>query len=256
MNNKFLTISIQCHNFQKRLCFMLSSLLEQTDKDFIIDISYLKNNGNPSTESVIDFFNKKGLIIKETVYNDLDRFQYRGLTRTDQMERCDTDFLLFADTDMVYNFKMIENLKDIINNDDSFVKYNGIMTCGRYSQPNDKINKTNFLVNSYVIDKPMYIEGVWDVVDSKLEKIGRKNVGAGFWQLINFNECDHKNYYVKDNECRDMGWTNGFQKASSDIQFRKRIGCNKKMPKWFSENQIHLNHNRDSFYKEHINEQR
>ena len=235
---------------------MLSSLLEQTDKDVVIDISYLKDNGNPSTKSVIDFFNKKGLLIKETVYDNLDRFQYRGLTRTDQIKKCDTDFLLFADSDMVYNPKMIEKIKNTMNNDDSFVNYNGVMTCGRYSQPNDKIYETNSLVDSYIYDSPIYIKDVWSIVDNKLEKLGKRNVGAGFWQLINFNKCDHKNYYVKDDECRDRGWVKSFQKASSDIQFRRRIGDKKKMPRWFSQNQIHLNHDRDSFHKKHINEQR
>jgi hypothetical protein len=256
-----ITIAIQCEHFQRRLCCMLSSIHNQNDKEkkfhIVTDIAHSINNGKPTTEESIDFFKKLGMDIISRPYDSYDRYQYRGMTRSDQIADCKTDYMLFSDCDMVYHPNLFLYLTDVLVENEEYSNYNGVMTCGRYSQPNHTIEKSNIFVNNmFEEDKPKYIENIWDLSNKKLQKKSRRNVGAGYWQLINMELCDHGGYYVSDRSCRDRGWEGKGQKASSDRQFRKRIGIKKAMPEWFSKNQIHLNHNRDSMYQKHIKEQR
>lgn len=255
-----ITIAIQCEYFQKRLCCMLSSIYNQNGKNknfhIVIDIAHSVNNGKPTTEEVIEYFRKLGMDIISRSYENYDRYQYRGMVRSDQLAGCNTDYMLFSDCDMVYNPDLFQYLVDILCNDENYCNYDGIMTCGRYSQPNDTIKKSNYFVNSLIDNNPLYIENIWDISNNGLEKVARRNVGAGYWQLLNMDLCSHKGYYVKDNRCKDRGWSGKGQKARSDRQFRRRIGIQKKMSNWLTFNQIHLNHNRDNMFNNHLTEQR
>jgi len=238
---------------------MLSSLLAQKKQsryELIVDIAHFSDNGNPSTENVINFFSDKGLKIYNRLYNDYDRFKYRGLTRNDQIASCSTDFMLFADTDMVYHNRFFYRMMELITTDEQYKNYNGIMTCGRWSQDNSKIELTNEFVDSLIQNDPVYVDNIWVITDQKLEKIGRGNVGAGFFQLINTSTCKHDKYYVEEDNCKDYDWEEKGQKAKSDQQFKRRIGLKKKMPSWFSEAQIHLNHKRDYQEGRHLEDQR
>ena len=251
-----LTIAVQCEYFQKRLCCMLSSIFRQNgnEKDFhiVVDIAHFINNGNPTTEDVISFFKDMGMDIISRPYATYDRYQYRGMTRSDQIANCKTDYMLFSDCDMIYHPDLFSKLTEILCNNDNYCDYSGIMICGRYSQPNETIKKSNEFVNAlFPDDKPIYIENIWELADQGLEKIGRRNVGAGYWQLIDMDLCEHEGYYVSDKNCKDRGWEGKGQKARSDRQFRKRIGVKKKMPNWLTLNQIHLNHDRDSMGGSH-----
>lgn len=256
-----ITVAIQCEYFQRRLCCMLSSLCSQIGEDdkfhIVTDIAHSVNNGTPTTEEVIKYFEEMGMDIISRPYETYDRYQYRGMTRSDQLADCDTDFMLFSDCDMVYHPELFSTLTDVLVDNEEYSSYGGIMTCGRYSQPNEIIEKSNVFVNGFFADnEPKYIENIWELADTQLEKVGRRNVGAGYWQLINMETCPHEGYYVKDEKCRDRGWEGKGQKARSDSQFRKRIGDKKKMPDWLSINQIHLNHQRDNMHDRHLTEQR
>jgi len=236
---------------------MLSSLYQQKgmkDKfEITVDIAHSIDNGIPKTEEVIDFFNGLGEDVRSRPYPDYSRLQYRGMTRSDQMKCCESDFMLFADCDMVYHPRFFSNLFDLLDKDDEFSNYGGVMTCGRFSQPNELIEKTNeFIGDIFSNSKLKLVQGIWDLSNANLDKVPRSNVGAGFWQLINFDKCDHSGYYVSDQDCRDRGWEGRGQKAKSDQQFRRRIGEKKKLPKWFCDNQIHLNHFRDNQFDEHL----
>jgi len=240
---------------------MLSSIHNQTGSDeqfhIVTDIAHSINNGRPKTEEAIAFFKNMGMDIISRPYDSYDRYQFRGMTRSDQIAKCDTDFMLFSDCDMVYNPALFSILSHVLTQNKDYSEYDGVMTCGRYSQPNETIEKSNVFVNGmFPDDSPKYIENIWQLADTTLEKVGRRNVGAGYWQLINMKTCKHDGYYVKDEQCRDRGWEGKGQKAKSDKQFRRRIGFQKKMPHWLTANQIHLNHDRDNLHDCHLIDQR
>ena len=82
-----LEIAINCHNYQHRLCWMLSSILQQDGNipNILVNISYTPNNGSPTTENVCAFFRDAGLDIKETVL-DMDQIKNRSYARQVQSE--------------------------------------------------------------------------------------------------------------------------------------------------------------------------
>ena len=81
-NNLTIEIAIQCYNFQQRLIWMLSSILQQIgdQPNLIISIAYLPNNGNPTTESIINFFKKqKEGIVSGASPGTTDGMKYRSM---------------------------------------------------------------------------------------------------------------------------------------------------------------------------------
>ena len=77
---------IQCHNFQHRLTWMLSSILQQNcDISRIkIYIDSLANNGCPTTEETIKVF-KPNLNITHIIHSDLNVFSKRGFVRNNDI---------------------------------------------------------------------------------------------------------------------------------------------------------------------------
>ena len=197
-----------------------------------------------------------GLNVKNREYNNYERFKYRGFTRNDQIGSCDSDFMIFSDSDMIFHNRFFYRLIELITTDERYVDFGGIMTCGRWSQDNSTISNTNVFVDNLESDKPIYIKEVWKQAYNKLNKVRRSNVGAGFFQLINMKKCNHGGIYVPEDSCKDYDWESKGQKAKSDRQFRKIIGIKKKLPLWYSEAQIHLNHFRDNQEGYHLEEQR
>ncbi len=236
--NDQITIALQCHNFQRRLAWMLSSLLGQLG--VTIDVAHMPENGQPSTEDLLAYFRMAGLHVTSTVYDDIATFERRGVTRTRQVQQCETPWILFADCDMVYHpeyfLRLLFQLKD---------DYHGMLIAGRQSQPNDRVRFTRRLVkrNSWADYQSWYIRDAFAKAQ-ELQCVNRRNVGAGYFQLIQTADCG--GYYVTEDECRDHRWSVKGQKARSDQQFRHRIGDKRRLPKWFSQNQIHLNHARDN----------
>ena len=250
-----ITIAIQTHNFQHRLCWMLSSILQQEFfnlHDITVHIAFMAKNGTPSTESVIQYFQSKGLRIKTKTYNQLRHFEQRGIVRNRQLKYCKTPWLLFADSDMVYSRTFFHALYLHLEESQPSAR-RSVITAGRISQPNDQKDATDCLVESMAY--PQVIADPFERCQI-LPKKQMSNVGAGFFQLVNINECNHGGYYVDPLKCADRRWTEKGQKARSDAQFRRRIGKKYKLPDWFSTHQIHLNHARDKEAGEHLEIQR
>lgn len=251
-----ITIAIQSHNFERRLCWMLSSILQQIDPppitvdlhimggDFIDRVARLFIDLAESTENIH---------ITTTKYPDQEQFQYRGLTRTRALRKCFDEWMLFADTDHVYDPCFFNSLAWVLEN--RYSSYDGMLTTGRMS--NEPIEGTNSLINNWVDRHAVVVHDSFDLAKETLEHnlIERRNCGAGYFQLINTMHAPHQDYYVTPQENRDYSWSK-FQKANSDKQFRSRIGKKEKLPKRFTTNQIHLNHNRDNMFKKHLEEQR
>lgn len=243
------TIAIQCHNFQKRLCWMLSSLVQQQPGDFkiTVDISHMQGTGRPTTEVVADLFRQQGLSIKLTTYTDIQEFQFRGLTRNRQIEACNTDWIIFADTDMVYPFNFFTHLSTLLVTDE-WAKETRCLFSDRFSTD---LDATNALVDTQVY--PTVIPGAWKQAKA-LRGHNMPSVGAGYFQLMNVKALkeQHGGYYVRPTENKDHSWLTRHQKAHSDKQFRNRVGW-RPIPLL---EQIHMQHVRDADVGYHLELQR
>ncbi len=249
-----ITIAVQCHNYQKRLCWMLSSLYQQTKPGLLsIDVAHVHGNGTPSTESVLGAF-IPGLDVRSSRWDDRTSFQKRGLVRNAQLTRCATTWLLFADCDMIYHPEYFEHLASELQNDHACATY--MLSSGRMSSDKDL---TNELVNSTVGATAVLIANAFQRAQM-LPLTPRSNVGAGFAQLINMKYAPHEGYYVDPERNPDWDWGKRMNKCRSDLRFRRRIasasGPGRKLPFWFTENVIHLNHDRDRDFGYHIEAQR
>ncbi len=108
------TIEICIHTFryQRRLNWMLSSILQQKGDipNIIVNISHTDNDGNPTTEEVCRFFREKGLNIVETKVTK-EQVSNRAIARNMQGTATTADWILFADSDMVYSEYFFEDLQ-------------------------------------------------------------------------------------------------------------------------------------------------
>ena len=233
---------------------MLSSLLQQRlDGKYpypIVDIAYVKNNGVPTTELACSFFKDLGLKIKETVYEDMSEIQYRGLARNRQLNNCDTKWILFADTDMVYDPYFFLDLYGQLENELKDEKR--VISSRRVSL--DKDFCKNYFNNEDEREYPCFVDNPAEICSNwPIFQISR-NVGAGYFQLVNsFNvKENHGGIYVLPERNKDRSWAKG-QKARSDQQFRKMMGGRKKIQ---TKPQYHLNHERDNEVGKHLTNQR
>lgn len=232
---------------------MLSSIAEQKGQvpEIVFDIAYPKENGTPTTEEICDFFDPY-VNISSTKYPDERSMQYRGLVRNKQLEKCDTDWILFADCDMVYdslffddlNKQLISHLKDetrcisasriSLDKDYSKKYFNEIDDASRYP--------------CLIKDAAKQLQ-FWPIYQRS------RSVGAGYFQLANVKNIrdNHGGIYVDESRCKDNAEFDNYHKTRSDGQFRGRIGGIRKirtMP------QYHLNHERDNEVGKHIDFQR
>ena len=236
-------ILIQCHNFQRRLCWMLSSLFNQDCVATLVpQVATLAGNGDPNTESIIQMFNSINFRVKHLIIDDVDKFAYRGCVRNKQVTALDedTDWVLFTDSDMVYESGFFRELEFLLNTLPSESK---IYSVGRFSSDVDQTNK---LVDDYCY--PCYFPET-DMI-KQLCNIPRRNCGAGYFQLV--RKSDLAGYYIAG-RAKDKHLFKDGQKARSDIQFRKRFGLVK-----FNmiNSQWHLNHVRDNELGQHTEVQR
>lgn len=248
-----ITIALQTHNFQRRLCWMLSSLAQQTKPGLVaVDIAHMPGNGRPTTEQVCTMFGER-LTIRHRAWASMEQFQYRGLVRNDQIAACRTEWLMFGDSDMVYHPEYFERLVAELAANHARATY--MISSGRMSNPKDRCNE---VVNRFVTDKAVEVKDAWKLADT-LEKRKMRNCGAGFSQIINYIHAPHGGFYVDPARNNDWSWRRG-SNPKSDMQFRRRIsklgGHRKGLPIWFTFNAIHLNHNRDPEAKRHLEEQR
>lgn len=251
-----ITIAVQCHKFQRRFCWMLSSLAQQIASGLVaVDVACLVNNGEPSTEQVAAAFRGKVPVVVRLCF-DFDKFQRRGLIRTDQLRDCFTPWIMFGDCDMVYSPDYFQKLLEHLNTEHRNACY--MLSTGRMSTFEVE---TNSLIDSSEAVASQEVQDAFNRINAlpKNTRLPRINVGAGYSQIINVQHAPHEGYYVKPDDCRDWDWTRA-SNYRSDKQFRERIkkdGGNRVcLPDWFSWNAIHLNHARDLDVGHHIEDQR
>ena len=274
-----LEIVITCHNFQHRLNWMLSSIVSQCDDKIPVirvNIAHVKNNGSPSCEDLASFFfHKYGLDFELVTYDNTEELQYRGLARNRQITKAKSDWILFADSDMVYTKTFWPSLKLFMDRNRKTDKMSHL---GRYSCDVDLCDE---LLKKYAY--PCMVPNAATMC-SQLPIRTMRNCGAGYFQLIRRATLMEKldGIYVDPKTCRDWSWKRG-QKARSDIQFRRRVECYKMHIEELLENnkytdgilkkkrkddpeavlsldelpvQFHLNHLRDNEIGKHLETQR
>lgn len=239
-----MTIALQCHNFQRRLCWMLSSLAQQTwSRELLVVVDHVRGNGEPSTEDVVEQFSPYVAIVSHA-WPDMAEFQYRGLVRNRQLaaSRRASEWIMFADSDMVYEPRYFERMLQELQREHAGADY--MLSTGRTSNPKEMAQA---LVDSTVGERPAFVARAFELAD-KLPKRPMSNVGAGFSQIVRVASPTHGGWYVNPRRCKDWDWAKKGQNPKSDIQFRKRMragGDLRKLGQYYADGAIHLNHDRD-----------
>lgn len=246
-------ISVSCSFFQRRTCWMVSSLLQQVGDvpHITFNVAYPVNNGNPTTEQVCAFFKGKGLDIKETVYPNERAIQFRGLVRNRQLAESTADWELFSDSDMVYSPTFFATLKARLEGD--LKDETRCISTSRISLGKDYCKDFFNLYDKTVypaeIPEVSAIVSTWPVFQIS------RNCGAGYFQLVNVAAVRrlHGGLYVDPKDCADKAEFDDIHKTRSDSQFRSRVGGLKRIE---LPPQFHLNHERDNEVGHHLTIQR
>lgn len=235
-----LEVVVSVHNFERRWCWQLSSLLEQ-GAPVLVTAAYIMGTGTPTAREVAEHFNSLGgdLHVRTMMYPDHERFQFRGLVRTDQVKVSVGKRLLFTDADMIVPPGWCEAALSSDFPDDK------CLHTGRFSTV---LAETNQRVNT--LEYPRRIENVWDQV-SGMEAVKMADIGAGFCQIIGGDFIRARGHYVAEEDNRDGRW----EKRAvyrSDKQFRTSVGKQAvPLPYMF-----HLQHERDTTANCHLTHQR
>ena len=244
-------IAVTCHNFQKRFCWMLSSIIQQKDIiDISINVAYLKDNGNPTTESVLNSFNNyiyyknsftsNNIKLQPLQFNKEEDLWRRGIVRNKQLEMSNADWIIYADADMIYPPDYFGKLSTLLSN--KFKNDSRVLFSGRYS---NEVNNIEEVINKY--DYPMFINNAFDIIMQAKGRRICKNIGAGYCQILNVRSLKENGYYINNDGMREKPWT-----FRSDKQIRQRLGkCKLDLPY-----QYHLQHLRDKDVGKHLEIQR
>ena len=228
-----LEICIHCHNYQKRLCWMLSSILQQQGEkpDILVSISYLPNSGNPTTESVIKLFREKGLDILDIPLT-AGQESNRAIPRNIRAKETKADWILFADSDLVYEPLFFEDVRRQLESD-KFKNETRVIGADRYSL------QIPFCVKFFEEDKreyPCVIKNVADIPkDWPVQWKHGSGTCAGYFQLANTAAIKNKGGVYSGRK------SDVWRATRSDRQFRVHMGGRVPMDvlKLF-----HLNHDR------------
>lgn len=245
-------ICIFCHNFQKRLCWMLSSIAQQSGKvpSIRVNVASLKYNGKPTTEEVLEEF-KQYFSVKHVQYEDREEIAYRGIVRNRQIKESLGDWLFFADSDYVYHPQFFESLANKLEPNDT-----GYYYCTK--KVSTSVKSTNDAVR---FENRIYIPDAYKRAQ-KIKTIHYKYgaCSAGNMQVISRETLKkYGDTYARPLEPnrrylhQDFHLFNQMQCARSDLAFRNKLdGCTKiDLPL-----QIHLNHIRDKDLGRHTEMQR
>ena len=227
-------VAIQSYKFNKRLCWMLSSILQQTGDlpDIEVSVSYFVNTG---VKELLCVFRRAGLLINGHEYVDWGRFKRRGFVRNRDLKIggvrvIDADWILWADSDMVYPPNFFSMMKSLCN-----TTFADNLKCLHSGRRSTFLDETELLVNKY--NYPCIVPNAF-IQANKLKSKKKRNIGAGYCQITNVDSLfsNFGGIYVKGRCDRD--WDTRGQKAISDIRFRKRLGAEKIPLPW----QVHLQH--------------
>ncbi len=218
---------IVCYNFQRRLIRQLSSIHQQNESpDIIINIAYLKNEGSPRTEDIVNYYSNLGMKFNCTEFISKDDVCKRGFARNEQIRISKGDWLYFSDCDLIYH-------------PDHFKKLS------QYLKPTGTIlgdNKLKYTEVIHQLSDSLYISNCYDQYTSynKIDKYS-KIVAPGGIQIVEKKLIyEHNNgYYCHPDKAIPRDFTKPFARSRCDGIFRRKF---KKTTHIDLPWQIHLGH--------------
>lgn len=227
-------ICIHCHNYQHRMCWMLSSIMQQTGDipELVTSISYLPNHGSPTTESCIDFFKKEGMNIISLPVNQGEESN-RAIARNLRAKNSKADWLLYADADMVYSQNFFEELKKNLETD-RWKNEKKVIGADRHSL------QIQHCVDYFMSDTRAYPCVIPDVAKEvatwPVWYVKGKGIAPGYFQLASLQAIKEKGgIYSKIN-------IDKWRMCKTDRVFRSHMGGKVGMD---LPPQYHLNHDRE-----------
>ncbi len=212
-----LEITIHCYNYQRRLTWMLSSILQQKGDipNITISISYTPNNGNPKTEDVIKLFREKGLNIIDIVLTP-EQIPNRSIARNLRTKETKADWMLYADCDLVYDPEFFANIKQQLESD-NFKNEDKVIGADRHSL-NDQFC-IEYFEKEDKLQYPCIVENVAEIANKwPVKRIRGKHDCAGYFQLVRVSAIREKNQVYSGRD-RDL-----WRSTKSDREFRLRMG--------------------------------
>ncbi len=255
-------ILIFCHHFQRRICWVLSSLLQQEKHslEIIVNISGLeKDNGTPSNRDVAAFFREKGLDVRLTEYETKEQIAKPSLLKNDQIQNSSADWIQCHSADHVFSpgyfHSVEENIKQFPNEIRVMGSGNKTHT---HDRATDRMLEGQFedaRTEAGEEDVPVYVVGAFSEalrIQDIDEKVGR---GAGGHFFFRREACmvQTGGFYATVEECKDRHLFDVYMNTRSDPGFRSRMGGINKIR---LAPLRHLNHERSKtlgYYKEKQN---
>ena len=239
---------LYCHNFQRRMAWMLSSICQQKGivPELIINIASMPNNGNPTTEDLVDFYKDK-LQIKHIIFDESERdiFAYQQLVRERQIHSSKADWIYQPDSDHILTTNFFNYFSESLE-----IHRNCNCCIGSGGRWVTDVEETNKIMTEKWSD--LYIDNAYDkAIQIKMLDIKKQRVGSHIAYRRQVFIDKGKNRYthlMHDNNLFKKGMG-----SHSDKVFRKNIGglIGVHWPKY-----VHLNHVRDKEIGYHSEEQR
>ena len=227
-------VTIQSHNFERRLCWMLSSLAEQVRHcDYTLGVSVACLEG--PTLDVVNLFAGHGLNVKPLVYKDLATLQPRNQTRNRALAETDADWMVFADSDIVYPPNFMCRLVVLLRG-----PHKDDQRCLCPGKATTRLNEVEALVGPWA--GPARITEAYAKAMS-LTPLHCRPSGAGYCQIASVAAIKEKHggKYWGGRPWKDVAWSDcGRNGTRTDRSFRLTLGS---APIELPE-QIHLQHSR------------
>lgn len=240
-------VLVTAYYFQRRFCWMLSSLSKQIGVNTVVNVIGCENDGfDVNTMCVSEYFKLMvpfdNFRVKYLHCNNRELINNRGSARNHQCRNLDddTDFVLFADADHIYEHNFLKALVDKYYETPTSTGNDIFSVCRTSTDDLDGIEK---MLGAY-----QYPCVIGRTVTKYLRSLSStrvtSNVCAGNCQFVERNVLKHhlNDTYVLPDTYNDGGILNGSSKFQSDRVFRKRFDKIVKVK--IKPKQYHLQHQR------------
>lgn len=210
------------YKFQKRYSWVLSSLVQQTFKNFTVTTDIYDQDPFKNLTDDIKRIYSPHLTMKFNEYNQ-QQIQYRGYTRTQNIKNTTAEWILFLDADDVFHPTFFEQLDSKLKTLSDSDKQK-LISIPRFTMGVDDgyklVNSVSY--NDIISDA---FNRCFVVKSKKLSNFGHV-AGAGYFQLIHMPSLRAKgiNSYVDGNYDNPMLNTSIKSKMRSDVVFRQKVG--------------------------------